>query len=105
MPKYHLRRTASPLRFVHSPVWVSRLAMHAAVRHWFLSPRACARLDRATSIGLFVFGDFPDDRAFIGMAIIVAGGLCVARGHRFKAREVSETAIEYHEALVCCPCA
>jgi drug/metabolite transporter (DMT)-like permease len=60
----------------------------------FLSPLGYAQLVWVTLFGFLVFDDFPDDRAFIGMAIIVASGLYVALGHRFKAREVPETALE-----------
>ena len=60
----------------------------------FLSPLGYAQLVWATLFGFLIFGDFPDGYAFVGIAIIVASGLYVALGHRFKAREVPETAIE-----------
>ena len=60
----------------------------------FLSPLGYAQLVWATLFGFLIFGDFPDPGALVGMAIIVASGLYVALGHRFKAREVPETAIE-----------
>jgi len=44
--------------------------------------------------GIIVFGNLPDSRALIGMAIIVASGLTVALGHRFRAREFPETPID-----------
>jgi len=60
----------------------------------FLSPLGYAQLVWATLFGFLIFGDFPDGYGFVGIAIIVASGLYVALGHRFKAREVPETAIE-----------
>ena len=60
----------------------------------FLSPLGYVQLLWVVLLGFVVFGDFPDPPAFIGMAIIVASGLYVALGHRFKPREEPETAIE-----------
>lgn len=60
----------------------------------FLSPLGYAQLVWVTLFGFLAFGDFPDAKAFIGMAVIVSAGLYVALGHRFKAREVPETALE-----------
>jgi drug/metabolite transporter (DMT)-like permease len=60
----------------------------------FLSPLVYTQLIWVMLAGFFVFGDLPDSRALIGMAIIVASGLYVALGHRFRAREFPETPID-----------
>jgi len=60
----------------------------------FLSPLVYTQLVWVMLAGFIVFGDLPDSRAFIGMAIIVASGLYVALGHRFRAKEFPETPID-----------
>lgn len=60
----------------------------------FLSPLGYTQLLWVMLLGYLVFGDLPDAHSMIGMAIIVASGLYVALGHRFKPREEPETAIE-----------
>lgn len=60
----------------------------------FLSPLGYAQLLWVILFGYLAFGDFPDTFGFIGIAIIVSAGLYVALGHRFKSREVPETALE-----------
>ncbi|HEV8645380.1 MAG TPA: DMT family transporter [Burkholderiales bacterium] len=60
----------------------------------FLSPLGYIQLLWVILFGFLAFGDLPDAHSLIGMAIIVASGLYVALGHRFKPREEPETAIE-----------
>jgi len=60
----------------------------------FLSPLVYTQLIWVMLAGYIVFGDLPDSRALIGMAIIVASGLYVALGHRFRTREFPETPID-----------
>jgi drug/metabolite transporter (DMT)-like permease len=60
----------------------------------FLSPLGYVQLLWVILFGFLVFGDLPDGWSLVGMVIIVASGLYVALGHRFKPREVPETAIE-----------
>jgi drug/metabolite transporter (DMT)-like permease len=60
----------------------------------FLSPLGYVQLLWVILFGFLVFGDLPDGWSLIGMVIIVASGLYVALGHRFKPREAPETTIE-----------
>jgi drug/metabolite transporter (DMT)-like permease len=60
----------------------------------FLSPLSYTQLLWVILFGYLVFGDLPDLHSLIGMAIIVASGLYVALGHRFRPREEPETGIE-----------
>ncbi len=60
----------------------------------FLSPLGYVQLLWVILFGYLAFGDLPDRYSLIGMAIIVASGLYVALGHRFKPREEPETTIE-----------
>lgn len=60
----------------------------------FLSPLGYVQLLWVILFGFLAFGDLPDGYSLIGMAIIVASGLYVALGHRFKPREEPETTIE-----------
>ena len=60
----------------------------------FLSPLVYTQLIWVMLAGFIVLGDLPDSRALFGMAIIVASGLYVARGHRFRAKEFPETPID-----------
>jgi drug/metabolite transporter (DMT)-like permease len=60
----------------------------------FLSPLGYVQLLWVILFGFLVFGDLPDGWSLIGMVIIVASGLYVALGHRFKPREEPETTIE-----------
>ena len=59
----------------------------------FLSPLGYVQLLWVILFGFLAFGDLPDGYSLIGMAIIVASGLYVALGHRFKPREEPETTI------------
>jgi hypothetical protein len=47
-----------------------------------------------TLLGYLVFGDLLDQHAVIGMAIIVASGLYVAWGHRYRRNEEPDSAID-----------
>lgn len=60
----------------------------------FLSPLGYIQLLWVILFGYLAFGDLPDVHSVIGMTIVVASGLYVALGHRFKPREEPETAIE-----------
>ena len=60
----------------------------------FLSPLGYVQLLWVILFGFLFFGDLPDGWSLIGMVIIVASGLYVALGHRFKPREEPETTIE-----------
>jgi drug/metabolite transporter (DMT)-like permease len=59
-----------------------------------LSPIGYTQLLWVTLLGFVVFGQLPDRHAVIGMAIIVASGLYVARGHRARRNEEPDSAIE-----------
>ena len=59
-----------------------------------LSPLGYTQLLWVTVLGYLVFGDLPDQHAVIGMGIIVASGLYVARGHRARRLEEPDSAIE-----------
>jgi drug/metabolite transporter (DMT)-like permease len=59
-----------------------------------LSPLGYTQLLWVTLLGFLVFGQLPDLRAVVGMAIIVGSGLYVAWGHHAKKNEEPDSAIE-----------
>ena len=59
-----------------------------------LSPFGYTQLIWVTLFGYLVFGQWPDQHAFIGMAVIVGRGLYVAWGHRARRNEEPDSAIE-----------